>query len=103
MEDISAAYKAAGIVVPTFHNDVNKNIKSGSWNPKNYPGVLDLYGLDSYPRGFDCANPQANFNIDTGYYSHFSGVEYGGPSFMPEFQGGAFDPWAVCRMDYAYY
>lgn len=95
MEDLSSAYKDAGIVVPIFHNDFNKNIRGGSWNPKDYPGVLDLYGLDSYPRGFDCANPQRGFNIDTGYYNHFARVDYGGPAFTPEFQGGAFDPWAV--------
>ncbi|KAH0614278.1 uncharacterized protein H6S33_006164 [Morchella sextelata] len=94
MEDLSATYKEVGIVVPIFHNDFNKNVRGGSWNPRNYPGVLDIYGLDSYPRGFDCANPQMNFNIDTGYYNHFAQVNYGGPSFTPEFQGGAFDPWA---------
>lgn len=94
MQDLSVHYRDAGIVVPIFHNDVNKNIKGGSWNPNKYPGVLDLYGVDSYPRGFDCANPQKNFNIDTSYYTHFSQVGYGGPSFTPEFQGGAFDPWA---------
>ncbi|RPA95845.1 hypothetical protein L873DRAFT_1791948 [Choiromyces venosus 120613-1] len=94
MEDLSISFKKAGIVVPIFHNDFNKNIRGGSWNPRDYQGVLDLYGLDSYPRGFDCGNPQRNFNIDTGYHRHFAAVGYGGPGFMPEFQGGAFDPWA---------
>ncbi|KAL7269720.1 hypothetical protein RUND412_007600 [Rhizina undulata] len=94
MADISASYREAGIVVPIFHNDANGRIAGGSWNPRNYPGVLDIYGLDSYPRGFNCAKPQSNFNIVTDYHGYMKSVAYGGPSFTPEFQGGAFDPWA---------
>lgn len=46
-KQLSHAYRAVGIVVPIFHNDVGM---TRSWLPKKYPGVLDIYGLDGYPR-----------------------------------------------------
>ncbi|KAI5810302.1 glycoside hydrolase superfamily [Peziza echinospora] len=90
MTMISQAYRDVGIDVPIFHNDVGM---ARSWLPKNYPGVLDLYGLDGYPRGFDCDDPIGNFRIRTDYYRYFKRWYPHGPQFTPEFQGGAFDPW----------
>ncbi|KAF8467613.1 glycoside hydrolase superfamily [Kalaharituber pfeilii] len=90
MTMISQAYRDAGIVVPIFHNDVGM---ARAWLPKNYPGVLDIYGLDGYPRGFDCNYPLEHFYIRTDYYNYFKKWYPDGPQFTPEFQGGAFDPW----------
>lgn len=90
MTMLSHAYRSAGILVPTFHNDVGMG---RSWLPQNYPGVLDIYGLDCYPRGFDCDDPLGHFHVRTDYYNYFKKWYPNGPQFTPEFQGGAFDPW----------
>ncbi|KAF8422540.1 extracellular beta-galactosidase [Tirmania nivea] len=90
MAMLSHAYRSAGILVPIFHNDVGM---ARSWLPKNYPSILDIYGLDTYPRGFDCDDPLRHFHIRTDYYNYFKRWYPNGPQFTPEFQGGAFDPW----------
>jgi hypothetical protein len=69
-------------------------------------GDVDIYGHDSYPLGFDCANPSVwpAGNIPT--YFHASHVQQSpsSPFAIPEFQGGAFDPWGgnVCSSESSY-
>ncbi|EFY85580.1 beta-galactosidase [Metarhizium acridum CQMa 102] len=46
--------RSAGISVPMINNDVGP---SGNYAPGKGVGSMDIYGHDSYPLGFDCANP----------------------------------------------
>ncbi|KAK9368459.1 glycoside hydrolase superfamily [Lipomyces kononenkoae] len=89
MRELSDGARSMGIVVPIFHNDLNM---FESFLPKNFSAV-DLYGLDSYPRGFDCRNPVSNFNIQTNYREYLANVSPDTPNFAPEFQAGAYDSW----------
>ncbi|KAK9466364.1 glycoside hydrolase superfamily [Lipomyces arxii] len=90
MTSLASMARNMGIVVPIFHNDLNM---FKSFTPQEYPSIVDLYGLDSYPRGFDCKDPTSNFNIVTNYREYLHNVSSRVPNFVPEFQGGAFDGW----------
>ncbi|PSS38131.1 hypothetical protein PHLCEN_2v38 [Hermanssonia centrifuga] len=59
----------------------------------NGTGAVDIYGLDSYPQGFDCSNPQVWSPVVTNYHTYHEKVNPSEPWYMPEFQGGSFDPW----------
>ena len=52
MEHLEDKATADGINVPTFVNDGGAN---GNWISGK--GAADMDGVDSYPQGFDCANP----------------------------------------------
>lgn len=53
-----------------------------------------LFRFDSYPLGFDCQDSEYwPYQVSTfwrGYHEGFNPTE---PLYIPEFQGGAFDPW----------
>ena len=72
---------ADGITVPLVGNN-NGTFNSGD-------GALDVDGADSYPQGFDCANPTVWNGVPDISYDHPAGK----PLETAEFQGGAFDPW----------
>ncbi|KAJ8101436.1 glycoside hydrolase superfamily [Lipomyces tetrasporus] len=95
MRGLSDGARKLGIVVPIFHNDLNM---FESFTPKNFSAV-DLYGLDSYPRGFDCGDPMSNFNVLTNYRQYLARVAAETPNFAPEFQGGAYDLWGGTGYD----
>ncbi|PIL34820.1 hypothetical protein GSI_02607 [Ganoderma sinense ZZ0214-1] len=59
----------------------------------NGTGAVDIYGLDGYPQGFDCSNPTHWSPVVTNYHSYHESVNPAEPWYMPEFQGGSFDPW----------
>lgn len=63
MEQIEDAFKEAGLIVPTSHNE--KGFRSKSWSSEynNVGGAVDIYGLDSYPGGLSCTNPTSGFNL----------------------------------------
>ena len=88
MRELEDKVRADGITVPLFHND--------AWPAQNWvpgtPGAPDLYGFDGYPQGFDCSNPaQWKGAPDFRYVRQQDSPDT--PLFIPEFQGGAFDPW----------
>ncbi|GJF00021.1 glycoside hydrolase family 35 protein [Phanerochaete sordida] len=85
---LEATYKANGIVVPLTYNDPGEGR-----NFINGTGAVDIYGLDSYPQGFDCSNPTRWSPVTTNYHSYHESVDPGTVWYMPEFQGGSFDPW----------
>jgi beta-galactosidase GanA len=85
MEELKAAAKADGIMVPLFHNDKGRNLRWASG-----PGAPDLYGTDTYPAAFDCN--RTSFPAVTDYRFLRPGVG-DRPFIWGEFQGGAFDPW----------
>ena len=61
MQYVEDQARNAGIVVPLISNDASP---SGHNVPGSGEGAVDIYGHDSYPLGFDCANPT---NWPSGY------------------------------------
>ncbi|KAG9119184.1 hypothetical protein FRC07_005939 [Ceratobasidium sp. 392] len=54
---------------------------------------VEVYGVDSYPQGFDCSNPEIWNPVQTTYNSFHVKTNPNEPLYIPEFQGGAFDAW----------
>lgn len=81
----------AGIVVPFISNDA---AAFGYFTPGSPAGV-DIYGHDSYPLGFDCANPTTwpNGSLPTNFADLHAEQSPSTPYSIVEFQGGSFDPW----------
>ncbi|RDB20455.1 putative beta-galactosidase A [Hypsizygus marmoreus] len=76
----------AGITVPITTND--------AWPGGHYTSV-DIYGYDSYPNGFDCANPY-NWKADAVPEWFWGAHQDWNPEDLNavyEFQGGACDGW----------
>lgn len=93
MEQLKTAFHEAGIVVPLSHNEKGFRSKSWSSDYKNVGGAVNVYGLDSYPGGMSCTNPDTGFNLPRTYYQWFQEVAFTQPEYLPEFEGGWFQPW----------
>ncbi|WP_306459463.1 beta-galactosidase [Streptomyces sp. TLI_55] len=78
MQHLVDKARADGITVPLTGNN------SGVHND-----LLDIDGPDSYPQGFDCSHPDTWNALPDLSWGHKAGK----PLYLPEFQGGAFDPW----------
>ncbi|KAJ5298628.1 lung carbonyl reductase [Penicillium atrosanguineum] len=93
MEQIAAAFSEAGVVVPSTHNE--KGMRSMSWSTdyEDVGGAVNVYGLDSYPGGLSCTNPDSGFNLVRTYYQWFQNYSYTQPEYLAEFEGGWFQPW----------
>ncbi|KAH9948330.1 glycoside hydrolase superfamily [Amylocystis lapponica] len=85
---LEAAYRQDGVVIPLTYNDPGEGR-----NFVNGTGAVDIYGLDSYPQGFDCSHPEQWNPVTTNYHQYHEEVNPGQPWYIPEFQGGSFDPW----------
>ena len=91
MKYVEKQFRDAGVVVPYVDNDDN----TGNFAPGSGLAAVDIYGIDSYPLGFDCAHPTEwpydGLQTDlTSTHLHYSA---GTPFSFIEFQGGSFDPW----------
>lgn len=84
--------RKAGIVVPMISNDASP---SGHNVPGSGIGAVDIYGHDSYPLGFDCANPTVwpAGSLPTNFRELHLQQSPSTPYSIVEFQAGAFDPW----------
>ncbi|KAF3769880.1 family 35 glycoside hydrolase [Cryphonectria parasitica EP155] len=93
MEQIEAAFREAGVVVPFTSNE--KGMRSESWSVdyEDVGGAVNVYGLDSYPGGLSCTNPASGWTLVRTYYQWFQNYSYTQPSFLPEFEGGYFTAW----------
>ena len=99
-EALEKTARAQGINIPLQANDPNPNTFSWSKDFSSGNGNVDLYGLDSYPACWTCNLTECNsvngayqpFKV-MDYYSHFQEVSPTQPNFLPEFQGGSFNPW----------
>ncbi|KAG9232521.1 putative beta-galactosidase C [Amylocarpus encephaloides] len=93
MEQLKKAFRAAGVTVPLSHNE--KGMRSVSWSTDyhNVGGAVNMYGLDSYPGGLSCTNPNSGFNVVRTYHQWFSNYSYTQPNYFPEFEGGWFSAW----------
>ncbi|KAF8879099.1 glycoside hydrolase family 35 protein [Gymnopilus junonius] len=93
LEDV---YHNSSIVVPLTYNDPGEGR-----NFINGTGAVDLYGLDSYPQGFDCSNSTDWNGVTTNYHSYHAQVNPSQAWYIPEFQGGSFDAWGPNAPGYA--
>lgn len=68
MQYVEDQARNAGIVVPLISNDAAPD---GNYAPGSGVGAVDIYGHDSYPLGFDCANPNTwpSGAIPTDFYT----------------------------------
>ncbi|KAF2092648.1 hypothetical protein NA57DRAFT_49846 [Rhizodiscina lignyota] len=92
--------RANGIDIPLYANNPNLNTKSWSKDFSNAGGNVDMYGVDNYPSCWSCnlaectgTNGQYVPYQVVQYYDHFQSVAPTQPEFMPEFQGGSYNPW----------
>ncbi|PGH12864.1 hypothetical protein AJ80_06573 [Polytolypa hystricis UAMH7299] len=100
MELLQENARDNGIDVPLLANDPNMYVRSWSKDYSDARGNVDVYGVDSYPSCWSC-----NLDECTGtngeyvaykvmnYYDHFEQVSPTQPEFLPEFQGGSYNPW----------
>jgi hypothetical protein len=110
MEQIEKAFRDAGVIVPFTHNEKGMRAQSWSTDYQDVGGVsgyplrsetqansvgqaVDVYGLDSYPGGLSCTNPNSGFNVVRTYYQWFSNYSFTQPSYLAEFEGGWFSAW----------
>ncbi|KAF3768705.1 family 35 glycoside hydrolase [Cryphonectria parasitica EP155] len=91
MQYIEDQLRDAGIVVPLVNNDASPD---GHNAPGTGVGQVDIYGHDSYPLGFDCANPSSwpSGSIPTDFRELHLEESPTTPYLINEFQGGSFDP-----------
>ncbi|KAF7345669.1 Glycoside hydrolase family 35 protein [Mycena venus] len=94
-QELEDVYRNSTIDVPLTYNDPGE----GS-NFINGTGAVDLYGLDSYPQGFDCSHPETWNPITTNYFSYHERVNPSQAWYFPEFQGGSFDAWGPTAPGY---
>ncbi|KAL9619062.1 MAG: hypothetical protein Q9160_006317 [Pyrenula sp. 1 TL-2023] len=95
---VEQQFRDAGIVVPFIDNDA---AAQGLFAPGTGLGSVDIYGHDSYPLGFDCANPYTwpSGRLPTYFRSTHLQQSPSTPYSLVEFQGGAFDPWGGLGFD----
>ncbi|KAK3904862.1 beta-galactosidase [Staphylotrichum tortipilum] len=100
MEKLKANARRNGITVPLTHNMPNQNAKSWSadYDTVHAGGNVDIYGLDSYPQCWSCDTTVCGNASTTpwplpSYLPHFLSTSPTQPPFIPEFQGGALNPW----------
>lgn len=102
MQNMENLARQNGINIPLDFN--NPNADTYSWSTEFAPGAegdVDLSGLDSYPSCWTCDlsqcastnGPYVPYEV-VDYYSYFLSVGNNTqPNFLPEFQGGSFNPW----------
>ncbi|MGH3545186.1 MAG: glycoside hydrolase family 35 protein, partial [Mycobacteriales bacterium] len=83
MTDLQQQARKHGITVPITHNHC---CGPNTW--ATGPGSVQLPGEDSYPQGFDCAEPKKWKPV-----RDLPRLRDDAPIFTPEFQGGSYDPW----------
>lgn len=79
MADVEKWFRNAGVVVPTISND---GYAYGNFAPGTGLGSVDIYGYDSYPLGFDCAEPYVWSGLQDQYFPGLTAPE-GTPSNLP--------------------
>ncbi|KAH8887809.1 glycoside hydrolase family 35 protein [Thozetella sp. PMI_491] len=94
MGTVEEQFRDVGVVVPFVDND---NRDGGSFRAGAGNGSVDIYGIDDYPLGFSCANPdnwpESGFQRSLGYRESHLKWSPSTPFSVLEFQGGSFDPW----------
>ncbi|KAI8650678.1 Beta-galactosidase [Fusarium keratoplasticum] len=101
MQLLQDTARDAGIDVPLFHNA--PNTRTFAWSNDFEPNALgnvDVVGVDSYPSCWSCnlsectgTNGQYIPYKTQDYVSYFNVQSPSQPNFLPEFQGGSYNPW----------
>ncbi|MBV8481547.1 MAG: beta-galactosidase [Verrucomicrobia bacterium] len=86
MQDLENKMRADGIQVPLTGNH-NATFTAGL-------GATDIAGFDIYPQGFDASNPTQWNPVPEWLEASHDALPSNEPLYLPEFQGGSFDPWA---------
>lgn len=68
MEQIKAASRDAGVVVPFTSNEKGMRGQSWSVDYEDVGGSVNVYGLDSYPGGLSCTSPSSGYTLVRTYY-----------------------------------
>lgn len=85
MSELVRTLKGNGISVPISYNDPGRE--------SNFVDLVDLYGLDSYPQRFDCSQPTTWVPFRDDYLRYHMDTNPEQPFYIPEFQGGSYDPY----------
>lgn len=85
MRELVSILKLHGISVPITYNDPSRD--------SNFVDLVDLYGLDSYPQRFDCSHPSTWVPFRDDYLKYHEETNPDQPFYIPEFQGGSYDPY----------
>ncbi|KAK1986708.1 family 35 glycosyl hydrolase [Colletotrichum cereale] len=100
MQLLQDSARENGIDVPLAHNAPNMRGFSWSKDFSNATGNVDVVGVDSYPSCWSCnlsectgTNGQYTPYLTQDYYSYFAVQSPSQPNFLPEFQGGSYNPW----------
>lgn len=90
--ELEAKYLAGGIVVPLTYNDPG----SRGMNFVNGTGAVNIYGVDSYPEQFDCANPDVWNPVKADYHAYHESTNPSEPFYVPEVRRVSLSPspWA---------
>ena len=99
MEQVEQAFRDAGVIVPSTSNEKGERGMSWSTDFENVGGAVNVYGLDSYPGGTKCNNPTSGYSVVRNYYQWFQTTSFTQPEFLPEFEGGYFQPWGGFNYD----
>ncbi|KKY18309.1 putative beta-galactosidase precursor [Diplodia seriata] len=99
MEQVKAAFRANGIVVPFTSNEKGMRGQSWSVDYQDVGGAVDIYGLDSYAGGLSCDNIDTGFTLLRTYYQWFQNYSFTQPEYTPEFKAGWFQPWGGAFFD----
>ncbi|KAK0543686.1 hypothetical protein OC845_005996 [Tilletia horrida] len=78
-------YKDRDFWVPITYNDIGQQ--------NSFVDIVDLWGLDSYPLGFDCSHPEKWQQIPDDYLARHERTNPDEPFIIPEWQGGSYDPY----------
>ena len=92
MADLETQIRSDGITVPLTGNHWNAYVTG--------QGATQIPGWDNYPDGFNC-NDTSNYS-PAGDMWWLHTTYPNSPAYVPEYQGGSFDPWggagyAACR------
>ncbi|RPB04204.1 putative beta galactosidase [Choiromyces venosus 120613-1] len=84
-----------GIGVPLTHN--NPSTQSKDWSKDFDPrGAVDISGFDTYPYCWSCllsvCGGRYEYDVQP-YYGWFEEISPNQPPYIPEFQGGSYNPW----------
>ncbi|KAI3340175.1 glycoside hydrolase superfamily [Ustulina deusta] len=100
MELLEQNARENGIDIPLTYNAPNMNGYSWSSDFSDAKGNVDVVGLDSYPSCWSCnlsectvTNGEYVAYQTQNYYDYFTVQSPTQPNFMPEFQGGSYNPW----------
>lgn len=86
MEELVRLMKEWGVQVPILYNDSGRD--------GNFIGLVDLWGYDTYFQRFDCQTPKVWIQVPTDYLAFHESVTPNQPFYIPEFQGGSYDPFS---------